>query len=84
MTALAMNPPDVLSPQSRKSFPESDVTMDGGHGEERARSVYQKGKEKALQAEEHFENYVRAHPVKSVLIATGVGLAFGVLLGRKR
>jgi ElaB/YqjD/DUF883 family membrane-anchored ribosome-binding protein len=46
--------------------------------------LYQRGKDAAVQAEQKFENYVSAHPVKSVLIAAGVGMAVGLLLGRRR
>jgi ElaB/YqjD/DUF883 family membrane-anchored ribosome-binding protein len=75
---------DVRSPPSRKSTIEPEVATDGPDFEERLRSVYQKGKEKAQHAEESFENYVRAHPIKSVLFASGIGLVVGVLLGRRR
>lgn len=78
MTASTTTPSDTSSPQDRKAFHETDVTA------ERADTIYQKGKERVLLAEESFETYVRAHPIKSVLVASGIGLACGVLLGRKR
>jgi hypothetical protein len=81
MTAMTPNP-DVLPTQGRKVFPESDFATEVANGE--TRSFYQKGKEKVLRAEENFEGYVRAHPIKTVLMATGVGLVIGALLGRRR
>lgn len=83
MTASPNAPSEIL-PQGRKSLADLDVRAGETNGEERVRHFYEKGKEKALHAEENFENYVRTHPVKSVLIATGVGVTLGFLLGRKR
>jgi ElaB/YqjD/DUF883 family membrane-anchored ribosome-binding protein len=34
--------------------------------------------------EQHLENYVQERPIKSLLIAAGIGLAFGYLLRRSR
>ena len=84
MSALINNPSDILTPQARKMSSDSGTPSEGERVEGRVRELYQKGKDKAVEAEENFESYVRAHPVKSVLIATGVGLAFGYLLTRKR
>jgi ElaB/YqjD/DUF883 family membrane-anchored ribosome-binding protein len=82
MTALATTHSDVLPAQGRTSLSESGE-MEGA-SREQIKNLYQRGKERAVEAEESFENYVRDHPVRSVLIATGVGVAVGVLLGRRR
>jgi ElaB/YqjD/DUF883 family membrane-anchored ribosome-binding protein len=43
-----------------------------------------RGKERLQKYEQHFEDYVAEHPVKSVLIAAGTGLVIGWLVTRKR
>jgi ElaB/YqjD/DUF883 family membrane-anchored ribosome-binding protein len=54
---------------------------------ERARNLYQRTRERAVELEGDFEGYVKEHPVKSVLLASaigaGVGLLVGVLVSRK-
>lgn len=47
-----------------------------------AGEYYETGREKALEWEHRFEDYVREQPVKSMLIAAGVGLFLGVLWRR--
>lgn len=77
MSAPNLNPAELLPHQGRKPSTE--------HGSDEHRgSLYQRGKDAAVQAEQKFEHYVSAHPVKSVLIAAGVGMAVGLLLGRRR
>jgi ElaB/YqjD/DUF883 family membrane-anchored ribosome-binding protein len=51
---------------------------------EKLQSVWGKGKERMIAGEKRFEHYVVEHPVKSVLIAVGAGVALGWLLGRRR
>jgi ElaB/YqjD/DUF883 family membrane-anchored ribosome-binding protein len=51
---------------------------------EKLQSMWLKGKERVIEGEKRFEHYVAEHPVKSVLIAAGAGLALGWLLTRKR
>jgi len=51
------------------------------HARERASDAYQRVKARAVDTEAEFEDYVRQHPVKSVLVAAGVGAGIGVLLG---
>jgi ElaB/YqjD/DUF883 family membrane-anchored ribosome-binding protein len=48
-----------------------------------ATEFYQTSKEKAQEWEQNIEEYVRAHPVQSVLIAAGTGLLLGMLLRRR-
>jgi ElaB/YqjD/DUF883 family membrane-anchored ribosome-binding protein len=54
---------------------------------DRAGDLYQRVKARAVEKEEEFEGYVKEHPVKSVLVAggigAGVGLVLGVLLARR-
>jgi ElaB/YqjD/DUF883 family membrane-anchored ribosome-binding protein len=44
---------------------------------ENATEYYQHGRDKVHGAASTFEQYVRERPVKSVLIAAGIGLLFG-------
>jgi len=41
------------------------------------------GKQKASEIEDQVEEYIRAKPLKSMLIAAGAGALIGYLLGRK-
>jgi ElaB/YqjD/DUF883 family membrane-anchored ribosome-binding protein len=47
----------------------------------RAKGVYARGKERAVELEGEFEDYVREHPVRSVAMAAGVGAGVGLLVG---
>jgi len=49
---------------------------------ETASEYYEQGREKAMEWEQNFENYVREQPIKSVLIAAGVGLVLGFVWRR--
>ena len=48
-----------------------------GQLRENATDYYEEGRERARQAERTFEQFIRDHPRKSLLIAAGVGLVFG-------
>lgn len=48
-----------------------------------AQDYYQQGREKAVDLERGFENYVRQNPLKSVLMATGAGIVIGFLMSRR-
>jgi ElaB/YqjD/DUF883 family membrane-anchored ribosome-binding protein len=48
-----------------------------GQLRETASDRYEEGREKVQQVERTFEQYVQEHPVKSLLIAAGVGLVLG-------
>lgn len=50
---------------------------------EAASDYYQRAKDKAMEWEEGMEDYVREKPVRSLLIAAGVGLLLGILLRRR-
>jgi len=47
------------------------------HMRENADECYQHGRDKVHSVVSTFEQYIRERPVKSVLIAAGVGLLFG-------
>lgn len=51
-------------------------------GRQMAGDYYQQGREKAMAWGEEVENYVREQPMKSVLIAAGVGVVLGFLWRR--
>lgn len=52
------------------------------HLRQNAGEYYQQGREKAVEWGEELENYVREQPIKSVLIAAGVGMVLGFLWRR--
>lgn len=65
----------------------SDLTGKVEHARERASGAYERVKTRLMEKEAKFEGYVQEHPVRSVLVAAGigagVGLLFGVLLSRR-
>jgi len=44
---------------------------------------YERGRERAMELEQTFENRIRERPLSSLLVATGVGFLLGMLLMRK-
>jgi ElaB/YqjD/DUF883 family membrane-anchored ribosome-binding protein len=52
-------------------------------GKQKTAGYYQRSKERASAVGDQVENYIREKPLKSVLIAAGVGLGLGVLLSRR-
>jgi len=42
-----------------------------------------RGKERLVQMEEGVEGYVQEHPIRSILIAAGVGVVVGALIARR-
>ncbi len=52
-------------------------------GRARATEAYERGREKATEVEEQVVEYIRAKPLKSVLIAAGVGAFVGILFARR-
>ena len=53
------------------------------HLRDSGREAFQSGKEKALEAKGNFERVVSDNPLKSVMIAAGVGIALGFVLSRR-
>jgi ElaB/YqjD/DUF883 family membrane-anchored ribosome-binding protein len=47
-----------------------------------ATEYYEQGREKAQEWEQNLESYVREQPIKSLLIAAGVGLVVGFIWRR--
>ena len=52
------------------------------HLRDTATEYYQSGRDKAMQWESQVEDYVREQPIKSLLMAAGVGVLLGVLWKR--
>jgi ElaB/YqjD/DUF883 family membrane-anchored ribosome-binding protein len=61
-----------------------DIQALGRLAKSAAIEKYEQGVNKAKQLEKSFEEEVRKHPVRSVLIAAGVGLVVGLVIGRRR
>jgi ElaB/YqjD/DUF883 family membrane-anchored ribosome-binding protein len=49
---------------------------------QQAQEYYESGRERAMEWEQGLEDYVRQQPVKSLLIAAGVGVILGALWKR--
>ena len=58
-------------------------TGDEGNVRQAAREYLARGKEKAIELEEGFEGLVQEHPIRSILIAAGVGALIGMLVCRR-
>ena len=67
----------ILTPKP----PPEGVATRAEHVLERGENLYRRSKERALRMEGEVENYVREKPVKSMLIAAGVGAGLGLVLG---
>ena len=72
-----------------RGIPDESPDMIGKveQARERAVGTYERVKTSLKEKEAKFEGYVQEHPVRSVLVAAGigagVGLLFGVLLSRR-
>jgi ElaB/YqjD/DUF883 family membrane-anchored ribosome-binding protein len=70
-----------------RTVPEDAAIRDAGIAgtveqvREKAAGVYHQVKTRAMEKEAEFEGYVKEHPVKSVLVAAGVGAGVGLVLG---
>ena len=74
-----MMPNPELSNATRRSTVESVCETPVGE-----KNLWVKSKESLKAGEKRFEGYVSEHPIQSVLIAVGAGVALGWLIGRKR
>lgn len=82
MTAQAETADKVLTP-ARADGGATSATLGARVDEiqERAGDLYQRTKKRALEVEGDVEHYVQEKPMKSVLIAAGVGAGIGLVLG---
>jgi ElaB/YqjD/DUF883 family membrane-anchored ribosome-binding protein len=55
-----------------------------GSGRQRAEEMYEQGRDKAEEVEDQVVDYVRNKPIKSMLIAGGVGIVLGFFLSSRR
>ena len=89
MTAQNPTHTDVYTPPSSGRKGASDIVNKEaiservGEVRERARNLYETGKERAVEWEGNFERYVQDRPIKAVLTAAGVGLVLGLILARR-
>lgn len=68
---------DALSQRAERLGEKLDTLGEG------AKDIYARGKERAHVWGDEVSSYVQDQPVKSVLIAVGVGLLLGALLARR-
>ena len=62
----------------RKTVSEAASDLRSGVGE-----YLSKGKERLVEMQEGFEGQVQEHPIRSILIAAGVGIVIGALICRR-
>jgi len=55
-----------------------------GQGREKASEILEQGKKKAGELEDQVVDYVRTKPIKSLLIAGGLGVLVGYFLSSRR
>jgi ElaB/YqjD/DUF883 family membrane-anchored ribosome-binding protein len=67
--------------QGRETTPEvsTQVTETARHVGEAASQAYEQGRQQLAGWEQSFEENIRAKPLQSVLLATGIGLLLGLL-----
>jgi ElaB/YqjD/DUF883 family membrane-anchored ribosome-binding protein len=71
----------TLSPKSPAENVAANVAARVDQAREKAENLYHRSKDRALEMEGQFEDYVRERPVRSTLIAAGVGAGIGLILG---
>ena len=87
MNTQSITPGDMIQAQPRKTMTEGAQVMKEALGErvgelrDSSKGMLHKGKERLQQWENNMEDKVREHPMRSVLIAAGVGAAVGLVLG---
>jgi ElaB/YqjD/DUF883 family membrane-anchored ribosome-binding protein len=78
---------DTITPRSHSSgaaSAEQTAAEAVEHATGKIRTLYEKGKGKAVEWQDGVEHYVREKPLQSILIAAGTGLVLGLLIGRRR
>lgn len=82
MSAQVETADKVLNPKSPTERSSTENVAERiEHAREKAESLYRRSKQRVETMEGEFEDYVREKPVKSVLIAAGVGAGLGLVLG---
>ena len=73
-----------ISGQAREQMDhlKNQATEYYNQGKDRVQEYYDQGRDKAMEFEQNLEAYVREQPVKSLLIAAGVGCLLGFLWRR--
>lgn len=69
---------DGLKTSARKAATEGISDLREG-----VREYLTRGKEKIVELEEGLEGHVQEHPIRSILIAAGVGVIIGALIARR-
>ncbi len=85
MTADYTDPSSVLPPSVKREVERAADAMRGTLRDlgEKGREVLEREKERAVELEEGFEMYVQDHPIRSMLIAAGVGVFIGALICKR-
>lgn len=74
---------DKTIPAARHGLEETAAALGqkAEHARERVGELAHRVKERALETETEFQDYVREHPLKSVLAAAGIGAGLGLVIG---
>lgn len=88
MTTQGTSYSESITPPARKSSSDSHPGSESGEGlttdiRNRLRSAVETGKARVGEWRGSFEDGVRERPIQSVLIATAIGAALGMLIGRR-
>ena len=83
-----VNPTESTHSQSdstRRAHLDKESVRDAVHGAaDAARDAYESAKNRATELEDTLEKAIRKHPIRSILVAGGVGLVLGLILTRRR
>jgi len=78
------NQGDVYNPARSEGLLDKEVLQETvSQARDRLGAMYERGKARAQEWEGNFESMVSERPLRSVLIAAGVGLLLGALLSRR-
>ena len=78
-----MNSPEMSGTRGENIINRDAVEARVQDARERVNNMVERGRERAMEWESNLENFVQDQPVKSILIAAGVGLLLGALLTRR-
>jgi ElaB/YqjD/DUF883 family membrane-anchored ribosome-binding protein len=79
-----MDSPDMAGTRSSENIINREAVEARVHdARERMNNLVERGRERAMELENNLEHYVQDQPVKSILIAAGVGLLLGAILARR-